>query len=423
MSHGPASFLKLSLGPASAHRAERPFHLSHRTSFIKLSLGTDSARRVERPSHLSHRTSFIKLSLGTAIAALLACARPVAPAPPEPVAPPVTVAPAPDPCADAAVPEDSTAALARVDTLLRCGAGPSALAVYAALLQRDPRPRWAHELAALALAENVADRGRALLTADPSPAARVGLALLDVAAFEASGEEADRERARSSFQAALALAPDDPHALSVALRHNLALAARAPERLALAAQLCLDRLAPDAPVRGDGDPIGAALLAATCARVALLAQEPAEARRRFALALRLDPDDPATQLTWAAAELAAGNERRAADLYTAITRAPAARDRYLAWIGLGVARTRVHDRPGAEQAYRAAAETRGVAPGDPPERVPPELQFNLGVLLASFADPSTRAEARGLLQAYAARPDADELRRLRCRQLLLELRE
>jgi len=335
----------------------------------------------------------------------------------------VTVAPAPDPCADAPVPEDSDAALARVDALLRCGAGPSALAVYAALLRRDPRPRWAHELAALALAEGVAERGRDLLAAEPAPAARVGLALLDVAAFEASGEEQGRERARSSFQAALALAPDDPHALSVALRHYLALAARVPERLALAAQLCLDRLAPDAPVRGDGDPIGAALLATTCARVALLAQEPGEARRRFALALRLDPGEPATLLTWAAAELAAGNEGRAAELYEANTTAPAARDRYLAWIGLGVARTRLNDRPGAEQAYRAAAWTRGLAANAPPERVPPELQFNLGVLLASSADPTTRAEARGLLQAHVARPDADELRRLRCRQLLLELRE
>ena len=262
-----------------------------------------------------------------------------------------------------------------------------------------------------------------LLAAEPAPAARVGLALLDVAAFEASGEEQGRERARASFQAALALAPDDPHALSVALRHYLALAARVPERLALAAQLCLDRLAPDAPVRGDGDPIGAALLATTCARVALLAQEPGEARRRFALALRLDPGEPATQLTWAAAELAAGNERRAAELYEATTGAPAARDRYLAWLGLGVARGRLHDRPGAEQAYRAAAKTRGLAAAGPPEQVPPELQFNLGVLLATFTDPADRAEARGLLQAYAARPEADELRRLRCRQLLLELSE
>lgn len=361
-----------------------------------------------------------------ALAALCACARP-APPPAPPRITPTAVAAAPDPCAEAPVPADSNAARARVDTLLRCGAGPSALDVYAALLQRDPRPRWAHELAALALAEGVAERGRALLGAASGStaraAARVGLALLDVAAFEVSGSEADRERARSSFQAALALAPDDPHALSVALRHYLALAARAPERLALAAQLCLDRLAPDAPVRGDGDPVGAGLLAATCARVALLAQEPGEARRRFALALRLAPGEPATQLTWAAAELAAGNERRAAELYEATTGAPAARDRYLAWLGLGVARSRLHDRPGAEQAYRAAALTRGLAASAPPEQVPAELQFNLGVLLASLADPADRAEARGLLQAYAARPDADELRRLRCRQLLLELRD
>ncbi len=409
MSRGPASH-NLSPRPAPHNLALRaaPHNLALRAALTDLS-----------PRPASHN---LALRAALALTALLACTRQVAPTTAKPV-PAVAVARAPDPCADSPVPEDSTAARARVDTLLRCGAGPSALAVYAALLQRDPRPRWAHELAALALAEGLADRGRALLGEQPAPVARVGLALLDVAAFEASGEEADRERARSGFQAALGLAPDDPHALSVALRHYLALAARAPERLALAAQLCLDRLAPDAPVRGDGDPVGAALLAATCARVALLAQEPGEARRRFALALRLDPGDPSTQLTWAAAELAAGNDRRAAELYLATTGAPAARDRYLAWLGLGVARTRLHDRPGAEQAYRTAAATLGLAPADPPERLPPELQFNLGILLASVADPAIRTEARGLLQAYATRPDADELRRLRCRQLLLELRE
>jgi len=404
--------------PAARHLSPRPASpdLSPRPASPDLSPRPASPDLSPRPAspHLPPRPAL-------ALAALLACARPPAPAGPPPAPAVTTVAPAPDPCADAPVPEDSAGALARVDALLRCGAGPSALAVYAALLARDPRPRWAHELAALALAEAVPERGRALLLAQAGPASRVGLALLDVAAFEASGDEADRERARAGFQAALALAPDDPYALSVALRHHLAVAARNPERLALAAQLCLERLAPDAPARAD--PRGAALLAATCARVALLAQEPGEARRRFALALQLAPGDPATRLTWAAAELAAGNDRRAAELYQAATDAPAARERYLAWLGLGVARARLHDRPGAEQAYRAAAGTRGLAPDAPPERVPPELQFNLGVLLAGSADPATRAEARGLLQAHAARPDADELRRLRCQQLLLELRD
>lgn len=82
-----------------------------------------------------------------------------------------------------------------------------------------------------------------------------------------------------------------------------------------------------------------------------------------------------------------------------------------------------HPRASERRPRCDGSTARGVAPNRPTDRVPHELQFNLGVLPASFADPSTRAEARGLLQAYAARPDADELRRLRCRQLLLELRE
>lgn len=418
MPRGPQHRPDLSPRTSGSDLSPRPADLSLRTS------GSDLSPRPADPAPRGRASRPARIAL--ALTALLACTRPAPPPAPPPSAQ-APVAQAPDPCADAPVPADSSAALARIDTLLRCGAGPSALAVHAALLQRDPRPRWAHDLAALAVAEGVPDRGRALLGAasgsSARAAARVGLALLDVAAFETSGSEADRERARSSFQTALAVAPDDPHALSVALRHTLALAARAPERLALATQLCLDRLAPDASARGDDDPVGAGLLAATCARVALLAQEPAEARRRFALALRLAPGEPTTQLTWAAAELAAGNERRAAELYEATTGAPAARDRYLAWLGLGVARGRLHDRPGAEQAYRAAAKTRGLAAAGPPEQVPPELQFNLGVLLATFTDPADRAEARGLLQAYAARPEADELRRLRCRQLLLELSE
>ncbi len=355
------------------------------------------------------------------LAMLLACARPTPPAAPTPAAPAPAPAPTPDPCADAPVPEDSAAALARAAVLQRCGA--SALPVYAALLARDPRPRWGHELAALALAEGAPERARALLAGD-GPAARVGLALLDVAAFEASKAPADLERARASFQTALALTPDDPYALSVALRHYQALAAREPERLALAAQICRERLPADpAPPPPDGELRGAAQHAATCARGAVLSQEPGEARHRFALALALDPGDPATQLAWAAAELAAGNDRKAAELHAAALTAPAARDRYLAALGLGVARTRLHDRPGAEQAYRAAATALGLTASDPPDRYPPELQFNLGTLLADAPDPAPRAEARGLLRAYESRPDVDELRRLRCRQLLLELQE
>jgi hypothetical protein len=362
------------------------------------------------------------LSLQTAaLALLLACARqpPAATRTPTP-ATTTLPAPAPDPCADAPIPPDTDAALARAAVLRRCNAPKAVLAILAELLQRDPRPRWAHELAALALAEDLVPAARELL--QTSPAGRVGLALLHVAAYETTADPAARQAARTEFQAALALAPDDPYALAVALRHDLALADREPERLALAAQICRDRILDDRPSSSPpGDPHGAALFAASCARVSLAAHEPGEARRRFALALTLDPQGPAPRLTWAAAELAAGNDRKAAELYAPALEAPAAADRYLAGLGLGVARTRLHDPAGAAQAYRHAAAARGWQQGDPPAELPPELQFNLGSALAGPGDPARRAEARALLRAYVDRPDADELRRLRCRQLLLEL--
>lgn len=355
---------------------------------------------------------------------LLACRRDPAAATTATTTPPPPLASTPtaDPCAatgaDTSIPPDTDAALARAAVLRRCGAARAVLAIHAELLQRDPQPRWAYELAALALAEDLVPAARELLQ---GPSARVGLALLHVAAYEASGSPGDREAARTEFQAALALAPDDPYALAVALRHDLALADREPGRLALAAQICRDRITDDNPAADGGDPRGAALLAATCARVSLAAHEPGEARRRFALALTLDPAEPAPRLTWAAAELAAGNDRKAAELYAPALTAPAASDRYLAGLGLGVARSRLHDPIGAEQAYRLAAAARGWRQGDPPERLPPELQFNLGSALAGPGDPARHREARLLLHAYIDRPGTDELRRLRCRQLLLEL--
>ena len=361
-----------------------------------------------------------RLSLGTAL--LIACAPQRRPeARPPTLTPPVTATPTPDPCAAAPIPADPEASLARVDQLRRCGTGRAALAIYAELLRVDPRPRWAHDLAALALAEGAPERARELLQASGDPATRVGLALIHVAAFEQDGSDADQDAARTQFQAALALAPYDPYALSVALRLYLALAARAPERLALAAQLCRDRLSASAAGDG-GDPRGAALLAGTCGRVALESKEPGEARRRFALALRFDPVDPGARLAWAAAELAAGNDRAAAELFTGALTTPAASDRYLAGLGLGVARLRLHELAAAESAYRVAAVAHGWRSGDPIERLPPELLFNLGTLLAQTVDPGRRAEARALLTAYTDHPAADDLRRLRCRQLLHELR-
>jgi predicted Zn-dependent protease len=360
-----------------------------------------------------------------ALALLLAasgCPRPAER--PGPVRPPPAPAPAPvDPCAPAPVPATAPGALARVDALLRCGDLRGALDAYAALLRRDPRPRWAHDLTALALAEGAPGAARAALEAldRDSPARAVGLALLDVADYERRGDIRDRSSARMHFQAALARTPGDPYALTAALRLYLAIADREPERQVLAAALCREHVPAGPPAAAElPDPHGVAVLAAICGEVSLRAGEPTEARRRFELAARLDPEAPGPRIAWAHAELAAGNDARAAELYAAAAAAPASRDRYTANFGLGVARGRLHDRHGAEAAYRAALAARGLV-GRPPTELPPELQFNLGSLLAASDDPGTRAEARALLQAYQAHPEADQPRRLRCQQLLLEL--
>lgn len=427
----PAPHRALSLKPGPTHLA--PGTAGPRRTH--LAPGTDRPPR----THLTPGTAAPRrahLALGTALALLACRPAPATTAPPAATTHTPTVTAPADPCADAPAPPDFPAARARVDTLLRCGDGPRALAVYADNLQRDPQPRWAHALASLALAEDTPEFARtALLALDRDSAARpVGLALLAIAAYEQRGEVRELGQAREHFQAALARAPEDPYALGVALRHALAVADREPERLVLAEDLCRRRLAaPRAPATRDPvpeaslptearDDHGAAVLAATCARVALLSEEPGEARRRFALALELDPDDATTRLHWASLELAASNDAAAADLYAAATVAPAARDRYNAYLGLGVARVRRHDRRGAEAAYRAAAAVRGVKPGDPPATLPQELQFNLGTLLAASDDPPARAEARTLLEAFLAHPGVDPPRRLRCQQLLLELR-
>jgi uroporphyrinogen III methyltransferase/synthase len=362
-----------------------------------------------------------------ALALGLACARPAPRRHPHPDPrdhhPP---RPRPRPCADAPIPPDTDAALARAAVLRRCNAPKAVLAILAELLQRDPRPRWAHELAALALAEDLVPAARELLQTTPRrprrprPPPRRRLRDHRRGARQAAARPpAPNSRPPSPSPPTTPTPSPSPSATTSPSPTASPSASPSPPRSAATAS---STIAPP-PVPPD-DPHGAALFAASCARVSLAAHEPGEARRRFALALTLDPQgEPAPRLTWAAAELAAGNDRKAAELYAPALEAPAAADRYLAGLGLGVARTRLHDPTGAAQAYRHAAAARGWQQGDPPAELPPELQFNLGSALAGPGDPTRRAEARALLRAYVDRPDADELRRLRCRQLLLELRE
>lgn len=361
-------------------------------------------------------------------ALLLACARPVEQAalPPPPVAGPPVV----DPCAEAPIPGDSGKALARADTLLRCGDDDGALAVRFALLRRDP----ASTARAYTLAELAYESGR-VREIDPQVAdlpltagARAVYRLTrDVSAYLDAVAQVPREAGKRDapapdgaalardVAATLAVTADDPYALSLALRFTATHDADPRER---AAPICRDRADPLLSRLRDRE--GAAVLAAACGRIAFLSGEPVDGRRRFARALELAPDDHAAALAWAAAELAAGNLAEAARLYERAVVASSPRLRYAAFLGLGVAQARRHERDAAEAAYRSAAAVRGLDPAAP-ETLPPELQFNLGTLLADASDPADRVEARRLLRAYIAGAATDERRRMRARSLLREL--
>lgn len=361
-------------------------------------------------------------------ALLLGCARPVASASQPP--PSAETPPAVDPCAKAPVPGDSSKALARAHVLVRCGDDSGALAVRLALLRRDP----ASTARAYALA-GLAHESGLIAEVDPAVAdlpltagaravyrlTRDVLAYLDAAA-RVTGETGRRSEPvlegaalARDVAATLAVTSDDPYALSLALRFTAINDADPRER---AAPICRDRADPLLARLRERE--GAAVLATTCGRIAFLSGEPIDGRRRYARALELAPSDHAAALAWAAAELAAGNLREAGRLYTLATAAPSPRLRYAAYLGLGVTHARLHQRFAAEAAYRDAAAARGLGDG-PPSKLPPELLYNLGALLADGSDPAGRAEAKLLLRTYAGHPGADERRRLRARSLLREL--
>ncbi|HEY8376690.1 MAG TPA: hypothetical protein VIK91_09390, partial [Nannocystis sp.] len=352
---------------------------------------------------------------------LLLCALLVGCTPQHTTAPTPTGAPsetrAPiDPCAPQPVPGDTNKALARVDVLLRCGDDAGALEVRFALLRRDP----ASTARAYALAALAHETGR-VAEIDPGVAdlpltgaaravfrlTRDVLAYLDAIARSAEGDgrgEAVLEGAALArdVAATLALAADDPYALAMALRFTAVNDADPTHR---AAPICRDRADPLISRLRDDE--GAAVLASACAQIAYMSGEPVDGRRRFAAALERAPNHHPTALAWAAAEFAAGNFGEAVRLYALATAAPSPRLRYAAYLGLGVAHARQHERRAAEAAYRQAAAVRGIEGADP-DKLPPELLFNLGTLLADSPDPAGREEARGLLRAYVAHPSADE---------------
>ncbi|MBK7829201.1 hypothetical protein [Nannocystis sp.] len=235
-----------------------------------------------------------------------------------------------------------------------------------------------------------------------------------------TGEARHADVVRRSFQMLLARQPQNPYALVLGLRYFLHAAKLEPLMLGLAWQTCQERLS--WLERGDQEVVGRAEVLARCAEVALASDRPSESRRLFARALEIDPHQAEGRLRWAGLELDAGNVIVAAELFSAATNAPRSYHRLAAQMGLGVTRARMRDGPGAEKAYREAitAFHQWAAPEN--GALPKEILYNLGVVLASSADPLLRGEARELLQEFIARPDADEVRALRCRQMLHELK-
>lgn len=265
---------------------------------------------------------------------------------------------------------------------------------------------------------------RALATAAEDDSLRVlGEGVLALHEFQRTGETQYLDAVRRGYQVLLARRVDDPYAIGLALRHFLALAPSDPRALGVAAQTCTERM------RGllgldPSETEGVAEVVARCAEVALLSEDPRGARELFARALQLDARRHETRLRWARMELAAGNLREAARLFAEATRAPNPLERIDAYMGLGVARGRMLDRGGAEEAYRAVVATYDAvafAVGNDPRLLPREIVFNLGVLLAGSAEAKGRDEGRRLLEDYVRRADADEAQKIRAAQVLFEI--
>lgn len=298
--------------------------------------------------------------------------------------------------------------------LVRNLEGDAALGMYARLLSANSKDA----LSGLALAQTAIEfelqpQGEAalqqVLEGDKVHAlgARLGLALLYFARYEANADGGDFRASEGQLRNVLAIEPEHPHALAQAvLLYLLRAEKEAGRHAALAQAICQER-----------EPTHASL-AASCAEEAWRRGDPQRARELFAHAARADPEHHGAWLRWGTLELEAGNLRSARQYVEHATRSPWPSVRLTAHITLGVAFERLGDTREAVTAY-AAARDLYVAMS---RTVPPDLLYNLGLAASRIAEGEAEiANAEAILELWQEIEFTSHEQQLRVQQALDEL--
>jgi Flp pilus assembly protein TadD len=239
--------------------------------------------------------------------------------------------------------------------------------------------------------------------------ARLGLALLSFARYEAHGNQLDFEASEEHLRNILAIEPENPHALAQAVLLYLLRADKEPGRHApLARTICSEH-----------EPLHASL-AASCAEEARRRGDPQRARSLFVQATRADPEHHGAWLRLGILELEAGNLRSARQYLEHATRSAWPSIYLTAHTTLGVALDRFGDTQGAFESYSRAWEL--CVRMDRESAAPPDLLYNLGLAASRIAvDEHEIARARGFLELWLMRHDSPHAHKLRVQQALAEL--
>ncbi len=236
--------------------------------------------------------------------------------------------------------------------------------------------------------------------------ARLGLALLAFARYEASADPADFATGESHLRNVLAVEPGNPHALAHVVLLYLLRAENDPGYAPLARTICQEH-----------EPSHASL-AASCAEEARRRGDPQRARDLFARATKADPEHHGAWLRLGVLELEAGNLRSARYYVEQATRSPWPSIRLSANTTLGVTLDRLGDTADAIVAYTAAWDLCvGMN-----RAAPPDLLFNLGLAASRIAeDEAEIARAQAILEQWLAIADRPQAQKLRVQQALAEL--
>lgn len=292
--------------------------------------------------------------------------------------------------------------------------GEAALAMYTRLLEANS----ADAMAGLGLAQTGLEFGleqpatsvlERVLDGDETEAvgARLGLALLAHAHYEAQLDAAEFESGEFQLRNVLAVDGGNPHALALAvLLYLLRADRRGDGHAALALAICQDH-----------EPIHASL-AASCGEEALRRGDPARARELFDRAIQADPEHGGAWLRWGLLELGVGNLHVARHAFEQAARSPWPSIRVSAHATLGVTLDRLGDTPAAITAYREALQL--CERSDHP--IPPDLLFDFGVAASRLASSDIElSEAQTLLELYLASGDPPPPRQLQVQHALAEL--